>query len=102
MSNDLTPLSFIEALEELNPFAYGGRGMGNRRCVAVTVAGIFRGLANVVRGLDEFDIETADIADLIEGTRSDAMGRDVVLYWPDMPWPDKALAPLTDNQGTKE
>lgn len=65
--------------EGLEPFAYAGRGMYGAECVAVEVdsredAGDLKAIVGVM-------------------PKTDSLGRNVVAYWPSLPWPDSKSAP---------
>jgi hypothetical protein len=77
------------------PHSYSGRAMYGRRCVAVTVAPVRAlrvGADLVVAALSDLDPDfnplmlAEEVADLMGGAREDSMGRDVVVYWPDVEW----------------
>jgi uncharacterized protein Yka (UPF0111/DUF47 family) len=62
---------------------YSGRGMYGRECVAVTARTVTEALAQVVNVTDDID----DIRWLVTHFRTDSMGTDTIVYWPDMAWP---------------
>lgn len=67
---------------------YSGRGMGGRQCCSINANSIFEGLKNLINALSEMGHSPDQIADLVGDTKSDSMGRGVVLYWPYLPWDD--------------
>ncbi len=81
---------------ELEPFAYSGRGMFGASCLAVTLdrsecqsewdAATRFTLAAMDQGLPAGVVE--DYLDFLSRPESDAMGRDRVLYWPRLRWPE--------------
>ncbi len=69
------------------PRAYSGRGMFGKQCVAITVA--------------DWALAAMDLSDsslpkggktLLRDARTDSMGKQTVVYWPDMEWPEDKAA----------
>lgn len=96
----------IELIEDAGhePQSYSGRCMYGRRCVGVTVGpdamlGLGAALAaSAVGGLDyeredaealydAVDREATQVERLMRDARWDNMGRDYIVYWPDVEWP---------------
>jgi hypothetical protein len=102
----------IEALEitdwrhgDLRPRSYSGRAMFGRDCVGVEVAcGVssFQLAAALCEALLDLDEEEAPgwIADLAN-TRvcEDSMGRDQIVYFPDVAWPEDVEEDEHDCEG---
>jgi hypothetical protein len=92
----MTPERLVQMLidADMMPFAYSGRGMYGRECVAVSGdvspfdLGLRIGLALGRRGHEEMELRSA----------TDAMGRGVVLYFPDATWSDKCAALVPDDE----
>ena len=83
---------------ELVPRSYSGRAMYGRRCVSVTVEprealslGTLIAMAATGVTTDAFGDDIGSIVEavheLMGQAREDSMGRDVVVYWPDLEWP---------------
>lgn len=83
----------IEIINDSGEFTartYSGRFMYGRQCVGVTCENVFRALAAITEGVaaeDDADLMTAWV-EILAGTKSDSMGRDEIIYWPRMEWPD--------------
>jgi hypothetical protein len=84
-------MTFQQILEHIGmtPRSYSGRGMYGATCVALVPEGTeFQAVADLIRGIKESFLqsrleETLDqVADVLEKTKVDSMGRGVVLYWP--------------------
>lgn len=75
------------------PRSYSGRAMYGRRCVGVTVDSdkvLSVGARLVAAVLDDSDDPFAiaeEYAELMDKARSDSMGLDMIIYWPDVAWP---------------
>lgn len=90
---------------ELTPRSYSGRAMYGARCVSVTVAplealavGAALALAAVAEaGEGDEHAEAEEVYNLMAAAREDSMGRDVVVYWPDVEWPEDAGEEDDDN-----
>lgn len=78
--------TLIDAIEAAGYEArdYSGRGMFGKDCVGLTVpqGGAFKAGAAVAAQLDEEG--RGELAEL--SCSSDAMGRDVIVYFPGVPW----------------
>lgn len=94
---------------------YSGRGMFGRKCIGLTGtdsevnAVISETLQMAVQDLftDTVDLDGDDttaaynknddvqraIATLIGGSARDSMGRDIIVYWPDVEWPEGMPVP---------
>jgi len=79
---------FAEVLEDAGyePYAYSGRGMYGKKCVAI----------NVERGQSIWEIaiqvfkENEDIAEQVGTPTEDDMGLGAVFYWPNLPYEGKS------------
>lgn len=91
---ELSPATLLSLVDyaELESRTYSGREMYGRRCMAVTIepgeqfqTGLRLARAAVALTADED--EAALLIDALSEmeTRTDALGRNVVLYWPQMP-----------------
>lgn len=84
----------IEAIENAGHQArsYSGRGMYGRECVGVTINDPFELYADLLEaatdGCNEEEMQGVvnGIADLMRNTRTDSMGRSMIVYWPNMEW----------------
>ena len=99
-------MDFQKTLEEIG-FAtrqYSGRGMYGRYCLAVVpdgtefgfVAQLIRGLQETLRG-SELDHALAVVADTLEETRTDSLGRSVILYWPNIEFSKEGFGIVEDS-----
>lgn len=85
------------------PEVYSGRGMYGTVCVGVTVSRDFafgvRIGAEVAKVFDAED-RAAVARFIMDGSRTDSNGLDVIVYWPDLPPTDGMIAsseiPLED------
>jgi hypothetical protein len=78
----------LESVEGQDIRSYSGRGMNGRECLGVVVPDINSFLKVVlVATLDEdFDKSLGqDIIDAIDNMKEDSMGRDTIVYFPDIP-----------------
>lgn len=63
------------------PYAYSGRGMCGRRCLAVdTVGGIGQMFSAIVRYISDDNAD--EIAEAFNGMKIDSMGHGHVMYFP--------------------
>jgi hypothetical protein len=94
------------------PREYSGRCMYGERCLAVTTDSASEA-ATVILDVLQACAENGDVDDvkeaiaLLRGSRTDAMGRGVVVYWPDIKWADCGIEPeaeedLDDGIGERE
>lgn len=80
---------FKELLEkaDLQPFSYSGRGMYGNKCIAVRFGDVADLLGAVV---DMTSWATNDehnkLRALISEGNVDSLGRDQVMYWPELEW----------------
>lgn len=84
---------FIELLDDAGcePRSYSGRGMYGARCVSITTdryqsEGYVAALTMIYAESDE----QSELLSVWRGVRSDSMGLDTVIYFPDMDWPEGA------------
>jgi len=81
---------FVELLEEmeLEPYSYSGRGMFGKSCVGVTVTNttkfIFELGLKIGSKHEEENYE--ELKEGFENIRTDNMGLDYVVYFPDIDW----------------
>ncbi len=83
----------IEACErvDLEPYAYSGRAMYGRKCLAVDCRNPIEGALSLARGIADQseDIDEArDLLDALDDATFDSMGRDYVVYFPNITWID--------------
>ena len=92
-----------EELDEgYRPQSYSGRFMYGRRCVGVVVprGGMLRvGSDLVMAAVLTDDVQADDavgiaeaVSALMRDARTDSMGLDTIVYWPDMEWDGDAEA----------
>ena len=79
----MTPDLMIELLENsgYEPRSYSGRGMYGKNCVGVVVEDVFA--LGVAVGQ-----ESRHYSEDIPSAKTDSMGRDIIVYWPDLAWPE--------------
>lgn len=85
--------TFAEILEDLGyePYAYSGRGMYGKRCVAINLSrdqSVWELAASVCQRDDNLVLD-------VGAPQQDNMGLDIVVYWPRLPY--EAAAP-TENE----
>lgn len=81
-----TLLDLVERSHHNTPYAYSGRGMFGKKCLAVdidtTPVRFFADLLEVlVDGGDEGD-QTESLIEAMRGAQTDSMGLDTVVYFP--------------------
>lgn len=77
------------------PHSYSGRMMHGRRCVAVSSQPsqpafeieIGADLMAECAEREDWDMATM-VREAVRGTRSDSMGLGIVVYWPEVEWPE--------------
>jgi hypothetical protein len=72
--------------------SYTGRGMFGRSCPGLTgsMSGCMAVIAEVIKeahtaGVDNDEVVFEEVVDTLLDFRRDSMGRDVILYWPELP-----------------
>lgn len=75
---------FIDTLEEcgFETRSYSGRGMYGKSCIGVETDDIFELGFQIGSALSGEDIGH------IPPCKTDSMGRDSIVYWPDLAWPE--------------
>lgn len=93
--NSKHPLQQVFELMEAEPRAYSGRAMYGQRCLAiVTDINVGEVFGRVLETMTEQKIIHEDphqcnvIAEAFRGMRTDSMGRDIVIYFPDIQFVD--------------
>jgi hypothetical protein len=97
MSEEKDKMHIVQVLAEqagLNCRSYSGRGMYGAECLGIVhpIAGVIFG--DIVRGIDmsvdpsdgSMHKALIDVADAFYSARMDSMGRDVIVYFPDIPY----------------
>lgn len=91
----LTPERLRELFEDAQhmPHAYSGRGMYGEVCLAVTTDSASEAatvILDVVQAAAKNGTteDVIEVIDMLRGSRTDSMGRGVVVYWPDIRWAD--------------
>jgi hypothetical protein len=76
----------IDAIEDagFEAQAYSGRGMSGKQCVGVVVEGD----DDLWEIAQDFAISGLEI----QAPRTDSLGLDTILYWPNVLWPAEAAA----------
>jgi hypothetical protein len=69
--------------------SYIGRGMYNDRCFAITTSNPIRDIVEIIRWLTREDDTSRSaldsvLDDLASNAKQDNMGRDTVVYWPNI------------------
>lgn len=71
--------------------SYSGRGMYGRSCLGVVASNVlemFADMLNEVDGSADED-EVLVVADLMRAAVTDSMGRDTIVYWPNIEPPSE-------------
>ncbi len=66
---------------------YSGRGMYGRECPGITgsMEGCMAVISEVIKAAHmQGDLEFEDIVDTLLDFKQDSMGRDIILYWPEL------------------
>ena len=84
-------VELIDLLEacDCEPRPYSGRGMYGKHCVAVTcgsVNGLFADISYAMKQMGNLEQQLSNLENLLRTARTDNLGRDTVVYWPDMEW----------------
>ena len=93
----MTSERFIEILNDVseteNARSYSGRAMYGKRCVGLVIESddklVLLG-AQLMAGIDDADMpyERDELLHILQTTRTDSMGLNVIAYWPRTEWPD--------------
>lgn len=90
-----TLIDLIERAGE-EPQSYSGRGMYGRKCVGVVCKNAFDMLADISDAAigvgdddDGHDSVLYAWIRLMRRTQQDSMGRDIIIYWPSVEWPEE-------------
>jgi hypothetical protein len=92
-----TTLEIIRTVLEntdYKPRAYSGRYMHGKQCMGITcdtdaarlITTIMRGVVDELDGDDEAFDKMRDIIEAIDNPNTEAMGRSVIVYWPNIDW----------------
>jgi hypothetical protein len=95
----MDPKRFVEILRavidnsgdcDVKVRSYSGRGMYGEQCVGVDTDGGDFGYGIVAAAMIEAadDDEREALALAFSKTRTDGMGRGIIVYWPDVAWPE--------------
>ncbi len=84
------------------PKVYSGRGMYGKECLSIISANTDNVILNIIsEALGKVNcgnsISVSDVQDLCEmlkGSKIDSMGKNKVIYWPNIPWEE------TDHDST--
>jgi hypothetical protein len=79
----------LQTLLEDNDFnarSYSGRGMNGKTCLAVSLGSDFAGDLLLIGSLiaDHNTDNPTEVIDIPTETRTDSMGRGIVVYWPEI------------------
>lgn len=95
----ITTKEFIEILNDasLEYRSYSGRGMYGAYCVGVEVSDPTEALVDIFEALtsyyanggDESERFAGSVLTLLRKTRTDNLGRDTIMYWPQLKWEEK-------------
>jgi hypothetical protein len=77
--------------QEFDTYSYSGRGMYGEKCLAITIsreASIAGVTAQIMYSFDyEFKNDRLnDLVSIFERSKTDDMGRDTVMYFPNIEW----------------
>jgi hypothetical protein len=67
--------------------SYSGRGMFGDRCLAITCENPFVAIGDIVKAVESVD-DIQLIGFLISGAKTDSLGREYILYFPDVEYSD--------------
>ena len=90
----MTSEKFLELIDNagLTARSYSGRGMYGEECVAITTGGDNGSSEHAVVAVLIMEAVSDGCGDemtkLMKSTRTDSMGRNSVMYWPTMKWPE--------------
>jgi hypothetical protein len=107
MANKELAFKLYEALRESPllslepPRSYSGRGMYGEQCVSVDVSNLGALIAFGAELGWQSKFTNAEIDEIARGVRSDSMGRDIVVYWPGLPW-DRATMQEDDEDDDED
>lgn len=110
---------FVELLKSAgyDPHSYSGRAMYGEKCVAITEYnddGEWRSLSDRDMVMLGWRLAQTAIAELedewavdsvgrpLAQTRTDGMGRGIVVYWPSEAWTDDLVAVVPDEEGDED
>lgn len=85
-------MDFQKLLEDagLTPRSYSGRGMYGKQCLGVDSNGSgMEVIATLISLLAENEVTQSDLrelADILEDSKTDSMGRGIIMYWPNIPF----------------
>ncbi len=89
---------FLKLFEDTDftPVSYSGRCMYGTQCVSVDLGsssgyGLVAELMLKAQDLESFDQE--DLVEIFRETRQDQMGLGIVVYWPNLYWPEGYKSP---------
>lgn len=71
------------------PRSYSGRGMFGQKCLGVSCDSEVRLIIDFVRELcatTDDQAEINDVLDMISDVKTDSLGRQTIIYWPDIEW----------------
>jgi hypothetical protein len=78
-------------IAEIDIRSYSGRGMYGKTCLGITAHRVNDAFADLLTacdnvGTDDLPDVIAMLAEALRGAQTDSMGRDMILYFPDVPW----------------
>ena len=66
--------------------SYSGRGMYGKRCLAVVFKSTGALMADILMAMDLCDEDRHEVAQSFRRAHEDSMGRDSVIYFPEIPF----------------
>ncbi len=89
MENEVFKILY-EVLEdcEFQPRAYSGRSMYGTYCLGVSCSNPMSALVQICQAIASSDDHKFDLFEIIANPQSDNLGRDYILYFPDVEWQD--------------
>jgi len=81
--------------------SYSGRGMFGDRCLAITCGNPFAAIGEIVKFVESVD-DIQLIGSLISGAKTDSLGREYVLYFPDVEYSDTSKDENKDEEEDEE
>lgn len=82
--------NFVKFLKDAGyePHSYSGRGMRGKECFAITVTNIHKAVFNLGYRLGCLTEDVEKITDCLDGFKTDNMGLEYVIYFPDVTYLD--------------
>lgn len=86
MSREIKKLNAVCEVLSLEPRSYSGRGMYGKECYAIAFED-HKEVAKFFYYLGMEDAEDEGLEPLVDNSRTDSLGRGIILYFPSTPAP---------------